>query len=200
MSCPLCPPTPKLQVYYEEVMIIGITGPLGAGKGTVAEYLTKKHNLLYLSVRSFFAEEVLKRGQMTSRDNIMTVARDLRAEQGQTYALEQLMARAGRGGRGIVIESIRTVPEAEFIKSKDGSLWCVQADLETRYKRFIGKALPQDVLSFEQFSANDKLDMEVNDPTNQNLAAVCQMAQTGIDNNGSKEELYSQVEEALKKL
>ncbi len=181
-------------------MIIGITGPLGAGKGTVAEYLTKKHNLLYLSVRSFFAEEVLKRGQMATRDNITTVARDLRREQGPTYAIEQLMARAGKGGRGIVIESVRTPAEAEYLKSKGANLWCVQADLEIRYKRFIGKALPQDTVTFEQFSASDKLDMDSSDPTNQNLAAVCQMAETGIDNNGSKEELFAQIEEALKKV
>ena len=82
-------------------MIIGITGPLGAGKGTIAEYLNKKHNVIYLSVRSFFAEEVLKRGQIATRDNITTVARDLRTEKGPPYALEQLLARAGTGGSGI---------------------------------------------------------------------------------------------------
>ncbi|OGC85230.1 hypothetical protein A3F55_01425 [Candidatus Adlerbacteria bacterium RIFCSPHIGHO2_12_FULL_53_18] len=181
-------------------MIIGITGPLGAGKGTIAEYLNKKHNVIYLSVRSFFAEEVLKRGQIATRDNITTVARDLRTEKGPTYALEQLLARAGTGGRGTVIESIRTVAEAEFLKSKGASLWCVQADVEARYKRFIGKAMPQDAMTHEQFIEKDKQDMDASDPANQDLAAVCQMASTGLDNSGSKEELFAQVEEALKKI
>ena len=185
---------------YTRFMLIAITGPLGAGKGTVAQYLNKKHNYSYLSVRSFFAEEVLRRGQIATRDTITAVARDLRAENGPTYAIEQLLARAGKGGRGIVIESVRTPAEAEFLKSKGAVLWCIQADIETRYKRFIGKAMPQDAMTHEQFVARDAQEMDASDPVNQDLGAVCAAAQTGIDNNGSLEGLYEQVEEALKKL
>lgn len=187
------------RVYYEEVMIIAITGPLGAGKGTVAEYLRSEHHYLYISVRSLFAEEVLKRGQAATRENVAAVARALRAEQGPTYAVEQLLARTGRGGHGIVIESIRTVAEAEYLKSKGAALWYVTADLEVRYKRFTGKALPQDAMTPEQFAESDKADMDTSDPANQDLPAVWQMAQAAIDNNGTKEELKAQIEEALKK-
>ena len=68
-------------------MIIGITGTLGAGKGTVAEYLVKKHNFSYLSVRNFFAEEVLRRGFMINRDTITEVANDLRAPHRTHYSI-----------------------------------------------------------------------------------------------------------------
>ena len=113
---------------------------------------------------------------------------------------EVVLGIIGTGGRGTVIESIRTVAEAEFLKSKGASLWCVQADVEARYKRFIGKAMPQDAMTHEQFIEKDKQDMDASDPANQDLAAVCQMASTGLDNSGSKEELFAQVEEALKKI
>jgi dephospho-CoA kinase len=180
-------------------MIVAITGALGAGKGTVAQYLNKQHNFMYLSVRSFFAEEVLRRGQAATRENITAVARDLRTEKGPVYAIEQLLARAGRGGRGIVIESIRTMPETEYLKNKGATLWCINATLEERYKRFIGHALPVDAVPFEKFEENDKRDMGVDDLNNQNLVAVCQAAEVHIDNNGTKDELYAQIEEALKK-
>lgn len=179
------------------MVIIGITGNLGAGKGTVAQYLATKHNFTYLSVRSFFAEEVLKRGQAASRENITAVARALRTEHEPAYAIKELLKRVGRGGRGVVIESIRTVAEAEFLKSQGATLWCINASLETRYKRFIGRALPVDAVPLEQFTENDKKDMDASEPAMQDLPAVCQMADATISSEGTKEELFKEIEKAL---
>jgi dephospho-CoA kinase len=179
-------------------MIVAITGTLGAGKGTVAEHLVKKHDFTYLSVRSFFAEEVLKRGQAVTRENLIGVARAVRQEHGATYAIEQLLGRVAHGGRGIVIESIRTVAEAEYLKAHGATLWCIDTDLKTRYQRFIGRALPVDAVPFEQFAENDKKDLDGSDPAMQNLTAVCGMADVTIDSSGTKEDLYKKVEEALK--
>jgi dephospho-CoA kinase len=178
-------------------MIIGITGTLGAGKGTVAGYLVKKHNFLYLSIRNFFAEEVLKRGQAVTRENITAVASALRAEHEQAYAVKELLKRAGRGGHGVVIESIRTTAEAEYLKSQGAKLWCVDAPLETRYKRFIGRAMPKDAVSFEEFTKKDKDDKDASDPTVQNLPRVCQMADATINSGGTKDETFAEVEKAL---
>ena len=36
--------------------IIGITGTLGAGKGTIVDYLVQKKGYVHYSVRSFIAE------------------------------------------------------------------------------------------------------------------------------------------------
>ena len=42
--------------------IIGITGTLGAGKGTIVDYLVQKKGYLHYSVRAFLSEEVKRRG------------------------------------------------------------------------------------------------------------------------------------------
>ncbi|MBR5146904.1 MAG: AAA family ATPase, partial [Bacteroidales bacterium] len=42
--------------------IIGITGTIGAGKGTIVDYLVKEKGYVHYSVREFLAEEVKKRG------------------------------------------------------------------------------------------------------------------------------------------
>src|SRR3990167_8321617 len=124
-------------------MIVGITGTLGAGKGTVAEYLHKKHGFIYLSVRNFFAEEVLKRGLMVSRETIGKVAGEVRAQHGETYPVEQLLARMGNA-RKVVVESLRTAPEAALLKSRGGVVWCIDADPKIRYQRTMGRALEKD--------------------------------------------------------
>ncbi len=42
------------------MLIIGITGTLGAGKGTIVEYLEKEMGFDHLSVRDFITKEIEK--------------------------------------------------------------------------------------------------------------------------------------------
>jgi len=182
-------------------MIVGITGTLGAGKGTVAEYLTKKHNFIYLSVRNFIAAEILKRGLAVNRDTMTQVANDLRAEHGPNYMVEELLKQAKLHPKNnIVVESIRSVGEEQYLKSQGTKLWAVDADISTRYKRIVGRASETDAVSFEKFKTDEEREMESDDPSKQNLKAVIDMADVVITNSGTREELFSQVEEALKKL
>jgi dephospho-CoA kinase len=143
----------QFYLWYIRYMIIGITGTLGAGKGTIAEYLTKKHNFVYFSVRNFYAGEVVRRGKLANRDTISAVAHELRSAHGPTYAIEQLLAHA-RPGQSIVIESIRTQDEVEYLKSKGGILWSIDADLRMRFERSAKRDTAL-ALTFEQFSAKD---------------------------------------------
>jgi len=182
-------------------MIIGITGTLGAGKGTVAEYLTKKHNFIYLSVRNFIAGEILKLGLAVNRDTMTQVANDLRAIHGPNYLVEELLKQAKLHPKNnIVIESIRSVGEERYLKSQDTALWAVDADINTRYKRIVGRASETDAVSFEKFRADEEREMKSDDPNKQNLRAVIDMADVVFTNNGTREELFAEVEEALKKL
>ena len=43
------------------MIIIGITGTLGAGKGTIVDYLVKERGFVHYSVRAFITEEIEKR-------------------------------------------------------------------------------------------------------------------------------------------
>ena len=171
-------------------MIIGITGTLGAGKGMVAEYLTKKHNFTYYSVRNFFAQEVLRRGKMVNRDTIAEVAAQLRTKHGPTYALEQLMKQV-LAGKHVVIESIRTKEEAEFLKSKGALVWAIDADMQVRYQRTLQRDASVEHVSFESFTEKEKADTS--------LKEVVALADTLLRNDGTKEALFGDVEVALAK-
>ena len=43
------------------MITIGITGTLGAGKGTIVDYLIKNRGFVLYSVRSFITEEINRR-------------------------------------------------------------------------------------------------------------------------------------------
>jgi dephospho-CoA kinase len=172
-------------------MIIGITGTLGSGKGMVAEYLTKKHNFTYYSVRNFFAQEVLRRGKMANRDTIAEVASELRAEHGETYALGQLMSQQALTGNNVVIESIRTKAEAEYLKAQGALLWAIDADLQIRYQRTLKRDASVEHVSLESFVEQEKKEVA--------LKEVIASADVVLRNEGTKEEIFAQVEAALAK-
>ena len=171
-------------------MIIGLTGTLGSGKGMVAEYLTKKHNFTYYSVRNFFAQEVLHRGKMVNRDTIAEVAASVRAEHGATYALEQLMSQM-LTGKNVVIESIRTKEEAQYLKSKGAFLWAIDADLQVRYQRTLQRDASVEHVSFERFVEQEKKEVALRD--------VIAAADVVLRNDGTKEQIFGEVEAALAK-
>jgi dephospho-CoA kinase len=185
---------------YNNQMIIGITGTIGAGKGTVVEYLKSK-GFKHYSARDVWNEEIARRGLVSNRDTMTAIANELRAEHGPGYfskrALEKI---AEQGGGDGVIESIRSIGEAEYLKSHGAQLWAVDADVHARYERITERQSETDKVSFEKFQADEKREWENPDPHKQNLKAVIAMADVVFTNNGTQDELFLQVEAALQKI
>ena len=69
------------------MVVIGITGTAGSGKGTVAQYLVDKYGFKHFSVRDFLIEEIKKRGMEINRDSMIIVADDFRKNYGSGYLL-----------------------------------------------------------------------------------------------------------------
>jgi dephospho-CoA kinase len=180
------------------LMIVGITGTLGAGKGTVVEYLVKEKGFTHYSVRAYLVEEIERRGLAVDRDSMVAVGNELRREHGPGYLAEQLYERAQSKGGNVIIESLRTPAEIEALRAKGGFvLLAVDADVKTRYDRIVGRGTSTDTVSFETFVSNERREMESSDPAKQNLSACIAMADIVLMNDGDREELFQRVEEAL---
>lgn len=178
--------------------IIGITGTLGAGKGTVVGYLLKEKGFKHYSARAFIAEEINRRGLPVNRDSMVLVANDLRAKHGPAYVIESLYEQAIRDGANAVIESFRTLGEVAAMRGQPNfSLWAVDADIKTRYERVKARAAETDLVSFDEFAAQEKREMHSDDPNKQNLSECIAKADFILLNNGSFEDLYSQVGKIL---
>ena len=178
--------------------IIGITGTLGAGKGTIVDYLIQHYGFKHYSVRGYLIEEAQRRGMELNRDTYVVVANDLRAKHGPSYITDQLYLQAAENGCNAVIESVRTPGEVESLRKHEHFLlFGVDADPEIRYGRVVNRASETDQISFETFIENEQREMSSSDPNHQNIGKCMQMADYVFLNNGDFQDLYQQVEQVL---
>ncbi|HYD92930.1 MAG TPA: AAA family ATPase [Candidatus Paceibacterota bacterium] len=180
-------------------MIIGIAGTIGAGKGTVVDYLKAKGFAHYSS--SGLLKELLKeQGLPAIRDYMSPLATQMRAEDPggvpkriyERYLKEQ--------PQNAIFEALHSVGEAEFIRSIGGKIIGVDADVRVRYERSQKRGEEKDQLSYDDFLRQVRIEDEgsaEDAARNNNIRAVLETADVVIQNNGSLEELQEQIETAL---
>ena len=180
------------------MIIIGITGTLGAGKGTIVDYLKKEKGFYHYSVRQFLLEEIRKRDLPKNRDSMMIVANNLRAKHSPSYIIDQLYLRAIKSGKNAVIESLRTPGEIESLRKKGKFyLFAVDADTKQRYNRIRIRNSETDKISFETFLENEQREMSSTDQNKQNLQKCCEMADFVFTNNSTIKDLNNKVEKVI---
>lgn len=183
------------------MIIIGITGTLGAGKGTIVEYLVEKKGFAHYSVRGYLLEKIRQLGLPENRDSMFNLGNELRAEHGPSYVVDQLFDEASKTGRNGIIESIRTTGEIASLRERGTFyLFAVDADPKLRYERIQLRKSVTDSVSYETFVENENRESVSTNPGVQNLQACIREADFRFQNNGSMEELFRDVDSVLAKI
>ena len=185
----------------DHMLIIGITGTLGAGKGTIVDYLVGTLGFAHYSVRAYISDEIRARGMEVNRDSMVVVANDLRRQNGPSFITDELYKQALKNGKDAVIESIRTPGEAVSLRRKGKfCLFAVDAPAAVRYQRILQRGSETDRVSFETFIMNEQREMSSEDPYAQNIKRCIEMADHVFSNEGTIAELCDKVEKVLRKI
>ena len=186
---------------HSNMIIIGITGTLGAGKGTIVEFLTKEEGFEHYSVRNYLLVEMKRLGMPENRDSMTSLANKLRAAFGSSYIIDKLYERALESHHNCVIESIRTSGEILSLRRKsDFYLFAVDAEQKTRFKRIKKRRSETDRVSFKEFAANEMREMGSDDPHKQNLSKCIEMADYKFQNDSGVKGLLKKVKAAINEI
>ena len=171
-------------------MIIGITGPQGAGKTQLADYLVYNYDANHLSVKKFLQERLPENANCEAMVNL---ANRLRNIHDSTYIVNQLLKEA-KGKQLSVIESIRTTREADQVKIFGGYLLGVNAPQKLRYERSVQRGSTKDRISFEDFKRHELQESYATNPNEKNSTACLQKANCVLRNDGTLEDFYKKVD------
>ena len=178
--------------------IIGITGTLGAGKGTIVDLLKGEYGYAHYSVRDYLIEVIHNRGMEINRDSMTMVANELRANNSPSFITDELYKKAVKNNTNCIIESIRTPGEIDSLRSKGKFyLFAVDADSRVRFDRIQIRKSSTDNVDYKTFVANEEREMNTDDPNKQNLAKCISMADFVFNNNGGLTELNNKIREVI---
>jgi dCMP deaminase len=177
-------------------MIIGLTGTNGSGKTVVSDYL-KSRGFEYHSLSDEIRHEIRNRGVEITRDVLIEVGNELRAQSGPGVLADRILARL-ESGHNYVIDSIRNPYEVEVLRSRpDFSLLAVEADETVRFERSRERGRENAARTIEQFREEEARELDSDNPSGQQLNATRQMSDLTITNNGTLDELHRQLDRLL---
>ena len=180
-------------------MIFGVAGPNGAGKGEIVTYLEAR-SFESFSLSDVIRRELARRGIEESRERLIEVGTELRA-QGGTGVLAERAVEALESDRNYAIDSIRHPAEVEALRAcgHPFKLIWVDADIETRFERLHERGRKGDPQTLEHLRTLEDREMGSDDPAAQQLLAVKDLADFELSNDGEIESLQQAVRQVFER-
>ena len=179
-------------------LILGLTGLIGSGKGTLCEDLAKRYGAEIFKFSTYLSRSLEIMALEYSRDNLIKMSEALRQAFGED-ALSHAVAHAAMKSQApiAVIDGIRRVQDLNELETMQNfKLLAVETDEKVRYDRIAnrGEKTEEKALTWEQFLANEQRSTEVTVPE------TMQRATLRITNNGTASELQTHLDELMASL
>lgn len=177
------------------MLILGITGNIGAGKSHVTSYIQNTYGGVSFRY-STMLRDVLKRIHVEeTREHIQTLSTILRTHFGDDLMSKVIAKDVEQSGESlIIVEGIRRPSDVTYLKDLPGfHLIAVTADIRTRYERITKRNENADDTgkTFAQFQHEQTQEAEGE------IVAIMADAEVTIDNSGSMEMLHAHIDNIM---
>jgi dephospho-CoA kinase len=183
----------------QKKIIIGIAGNIGAGKGTITEYLVEKYNAKKMRYSKILAD-ILERLYLDyDRNNLNIIAEGLRNMFGKDILSKVLEKDIKEIEAEIVVfDGIRKKKELDYFKNKINNFFFifVDAPFEVVAKRIISRQEKID----DQEQTAEKLRASQQQDSDKDVPNLKQYANFVIDNSGELKAAYEQVDKMMKEI
>jgi len=179
----------------DKKIILGLTGEICAGKGTIVKYLTEKYGATSYRFSIMLRDLLARLYLPVSRENMQFMSTAIRQYFGEDI-MAKVIAEDVKNDKNkiIVVDGVRRVPDIKYLEETPGfKLARIVAEPEIRFKRLIArKENPGDEnKTYEEFLADHKKEADAQVPI------IIAQAQLEIENNSSLENLYKQVDQII---
>ena len=176
-------------------IILGLTGEIASGKGTVAKYLAEKYGSNFYRF-SGILRDVAKRAHLEeNRENLQKISTMFREYFGSDILAKTIYLDVKNDKHEIItVDGVRRFEDVEYLKKLAGfKLIYIETNLEKRYERLIKRRENSDdaTKTFEGFKKDLIGEAELE------IKALKDKADIIIENNGTREDLYKKIDNIL---
>lgn len=178
-------------------VILGFTGLMASGKGTVAKYLEQTYNASTYRFSTMLRDALNRFYLPHTRDNLIKISEIIRNTFGEDTMARTMANDAQNDTRSlIIIEGIRRPADIEYLSQLPNFVLVeIFADPKIRHERMVKRGEnPDDTTkTFEQFMEDHKRTTEIS------ILDVIPHATERVDNNGTMEALHKQLDALVTK-
>lgn len=176
--------------------IFGVTGKIGSGKDTVANFMIKEFNAKMFKFSDVLKDVCIRLNLEINTRNLQGVSTALRSFVGEDVLARAILNDCLKSETEvIVVAGIRRLTDFENLKKIDGfKLIYVDATIENRYARTLsrGEKIDDSSRSFEDFKKDNEQECEIE------ITKLKNVSDFVIDNNGSYEEFVENIKSIIK--
>jgi len=179
-------------------IIIGLVGSLASGKETFKKYLVEKYNAKDCRFSSILRDVLERIAVSNSRENLQKISTLLRVNFGENILAKAIAKDASKLDANIVIvDGVRRFTDIEHLQELPNFILIkIDADPRIRYERMkLRNENEGDAQkTFEEFLKDHEAEAD------KQIPEVMKSAQYSINNDGTLEDLYFQIDKILEQI
>ncbi len=181
----------------KEVIVLGLTGSLAAGKGVVSDFFKDK-GFTYYSLSNELRELAKSFDIEITRENLQNLGNKYRDERGNSFLAELVAEKIRKNNFNSIVDGIRNPGEVEYLRLNlyNFILISVDAPNDIRFERMIQRNRESDPKIWEDFIKVDNRDKGIGESeSGQGVGKCMSMADFNLMNDSSLENASYRVQE-----